>query len=139
MSQKFRIHGEFLFQREGQVLITTVRGPWNLEFSKEWQEQITPEAIALAASGNWAAMTIITESILCTPEALEHMRAEALLGVQKMRFVALAFVVGNEVTGHGLLDRSYENLYKDVCPFRIFETTEDAKIWLANYVDMGGR
>lgn len=138
MGQKFRIHGEFLFQREGQVLITTVRGPWNLEFSKEWQAQITPAAIALATSGNWAAMTKITESILCTPEALTHMRQSALLGVQKMRFAALAFVAKKEVTGRGLLERTYENLYKDVCPFGFFETAEAAKIWLANYVDVEG-
>jgi hypothetical protein len=127
---QFSVHGTFSIRREGQILFTHVRGPWNYEFAKVWRTAVKPEVDVMSRCGLWGAMTIIEKSMLCTPDAVTELRAAAAHGVKNRNFCAQGIVAAKEVEGRGLVENCYYQLHRDICPFEFFFDQEKAKEWL---------
>lgn len=131
MDKLFPAHGAFSIQIENRTLITEVRGPWNAELAQLWVAEAKPMVSQLAVQNYWTSMTIITESMLSTPEAMAILAAATFKAVNEFHLVAHATVRSRQVCGYGVLEGAFEQQYVNLCPFKFFETLEPARNWLA--------
>jgi hypothetical protein len=61
-------HGIFNIHVEGQILITTVTGPWNVELVEQWRDLTKPYIKALARTGGGCIN--IVNSLVCVRQRL---------------------------------------------------------------------
>lgn len=128
--KKFKVHGDFLLTVEGRVLFAKVRGPFNYEFARTYMHTYTPAAHALAAEGPWGSITEFSESALFPLEMSALMREQTIIAVNELQMVANCWVVTPSVEGYGIVDKQARKVYDGVLPFEIFESSDEARMWL---------
>jgi hypothetical protein len=125
----FRPHGEYKLRLEGRVLVSDIVGPWNLELVDNWMKAAHPMVKELAATGPHVHLTIITNSVLCTPDALERLAAVIVYTTAKMQCIGNPVVAAANVEGRALFEQMYAWIYDGSPPHSLFLDYESAKAW----------
>ena len=126
---KFNPHGEYKLRLEGRVLISELVGPWNLELVDAWMKAAHPMVKELAATGPHVHMTIVTGSLLCTPEALDRLAAVIVYTTAQMQCVGNPVVAAANVEGRALFEPMYARIYHGSPPRGLFLDYASAKAW----------
>jgi hypothetical protein len=129
MTRKFRTHGEFSCYCEGQVLITELTGPWNIELVEEWCEFVTPHTLALSARGPYVGVARIHRSMLCPPDAMERLSKIVHYATRHLHCICNVVVVGHDVEGRHFVEPTFVKIYGDTVPYKFFYELEEAKAW----------
>ncbi|MES2898876.1 MAG: hypothetical protein V4723_04060 [Pseudomonadota bacterium] len=126
---KFRPHGEYKLRLEGRVLVSELLGPWNLELVNNWMKAAHPIVKELAATGPHVHMTIVTGSLLCTPEALDRLAEVIVYTTAKMQCIGNPVVAAKNVEGRALFEPMYARIYDGSPPHGLFLDYPSAKAW----------
>ncbi len=126
---KFVPHGEFKLRLEGRVLVSELVGPWNLELVNAWMKAAHPLVKELAATGPHVHMTIVTGSLLCTPEALDRLAEVIVYTTAKMQCVGNPVVADANVEGRALFEHMYARIYDGSPPRGLFLDYDGAMAW----------
>lgn len=129
MTPSFLPHGEFGLYRDGHILVTTVRGPWNAELVQLWATTAYPYSIEMQADGAWGGIAIITESMLGTPDAMLALRKAVSYGVQKLGCISYVVVAAPDVDGRGVVESAFKRVFEGLCVSNFFDDYESAKAW----------
>lgn len=130
MAASFLPHGEFGLYRDGRILVTTLRGPWNTELVQLWAKAAHPYSIEMQADGGaWGGIAIITESMLGTPEGMHALRNAVSYGVQKLGCISYVVVAAPEVAGRGIVESAFQRVFEGICLSNFFDDYASAKAW----------
>jgi hypothetical protein len=129
-------HGEFSNYIQGRIVVTVVRGPWNAELIKVWSADVYQYGIKLKEQGPWGGIAIITESMLCTPEAMDTLRKAVRFGVEKLGCISQVVVASSDVAGRGLVEPTFRRAYEGLCVSNFFDDFASAKIWTDQQIDL---
>lgn len=127
----FRPHGKFETWAEGQLLLTEVTGPWNLELVDYWSKKALVLAREFTSDFPYVAITIVHESILCPPEALEKMAIATQYANDHLPCLGHCVVAGSDVDGRDIVRLLYEKIRLE----HIFDDLEQAKRWASNLIE----
>lgn len=125
----FQVHGEVSLQRQGQILIANIQGPWNIELIGRYRAEMGPFVRDLAAVGPWGLIIVLHGEAACPPDALALIRQGAIEQAKNWQRVCTAYVIAPDVVGYRLMDRVWHGIYQDVIPCEIFEQREAAVAW----------
>ncbi|MES2322669.1 MAG: hypothetical protein V4633_10445 [Pseudomonadota bacterium] len=126
---KFWPHGEYQLRLEGRVLVSELVGPWNLELVDNWMKAAHPMVKELAATGPHVHMTIVTGSLLCTPESLDRLADVIIYTTAKMQCIGNPVVAAANVEGRALFEQMYARIYDGSPPRGLFLDYASAKAW----------
>jgi hypothetical protein len=126
---KFTPHGEYKLRLEGRILVSELVGPWNLELVDTWMKAAHPIVKQLAATGPHVHMTIVTGSLLCTPESLDRLAQVIVYTTAKMRCVGNPVVAAANVEGRALFELMYARIYDGSPPRGLFYDYASAREW----------
>lgn len=129
MATRFTPHGEFKAYVDGRIIVSEVTGPWNRELVLTWANEMFVYGKQLSASGPYVGIAVIRESMLCPPDALDALRNAISYGTKKLGCVGNILVAAADVEGRKLLLPSYEKLYDDATPHRIYYDFDKARAW----------
>lgn len=132
--QNFNEHGTYNVRVEGRILVSTADGSWNIEMWRHSQEQTVPLVQALAASGSWTILTIISSSLVCPPEVLSAGASACRDATGIPGLVGAAWAIPEDVEGRTLLIDHYESMFDGRVPSRIFADEASARSWLATFI-----
>lgn len=130
----FTEHGCFDVELRGNILFLEIEGAWNIETALAYQETIA-EVIRPVIGKHWAAITIMSNWELCTPDS-ETVIVNITIDALKKGLVREA-VVNNS----GLIKLELFEKYRNVTPpsdskipfrRRIHKDEEAALEWLAS-------
>ena len=127
MSTAFCQHGVFSNRTQGQLLISQVVGPWNLELVQAWSKDCYIHGLALSQRGPWVFIGIVVGSMVCPPEAFAEMKRGARYGVKHLHCCAHFLVAGPDVEGRYLMEGAYTSLYQDLGTYQLLDTLEEAE------------
>ena len=130
----FKPHGQLQIHRDCQILVSEIAGPWNIELLELMRNALTPYAAELRKNGRGGCITIITESMLSSPEAMIMLRKLVKSGVENFDFAGQAIIAEKNVIGRGLVEPIFYPAYKNQCPFQFFYDYDAAKFWLTELV-----
>lgn len=134
--KKFRVHGDLALTIDGPVLISRIRGPFNSEFARNYMRTVTPIIHTLAAAGPWVGITEISESALFPLEMSEIMRKQTTIAATQLKMAANSWVIAPSVEGYGIVDKQARKVFAGVLPFEIFETSDEARVWVLRQLGM---
>lgn len=129
MAPLFPSHGKYSLYRDGQVLVTEVVGPWNLELVQEWARSAIPFSIEIQEDGPWAGIAIMSESMLATPDAMAALRKVVAASVEQFNCIAHIVVAAPGVAGKGVVEPAFEKVYEGLCLSGFFDDYVSAKQW----------
>ena len=129
MRHLFKPHGKFFLYRDGNILVTDITGPWNIELTKSWAKAAIPYSLEIQTIGAWGAVAIITESMLCSPDAMQALRKNVAYSVQRLGCVSHCIVAKADVLGRGLVEPAFQRAYEGLCPMNFFYDYDSAKRW----------
>ena len=129
MAPLFPSHGKYSLYRDGQVLVTEMVGPWNLELVQEWARSAIPFSIEMQEEGPWAGIAIMAESMLATPDAMAALRKVVAASVEQFNCIAHIVVAAPGVAGKGVVEPAFEKVYEGLCLSGFFDDYESAKQW----------
>ncbi len=121
----FRPHGTFKTWVEDQFLLTEVTGPWNVELVEYWSQQALSLARQFSKDQPYVAITVVHESMLCSPEALEKIAAATEYGERYLPCLGHCVVAAKEVDGREVVRYMYEKIRLE----HIFEDMDEAIRW----------
>ncbi|MES2102441.1 MAG: hypothetical protein V4634_00365 [Pseudomonadota bacterium] len=127
--KKFELHGDFTLSVEGNILISLVRGPFNVECTRAYLRELTPVAQTLAAAGSWAGITEYSVSALFPLDSSVIMRKNMEIAVKHLKLVANCWVVPPTVEGYGIVYNQARHVFDGILPFEVFESSADARAW----------
>jgi hypothetical protein len=136
MSTQFEPHGEFLNSIDDRIVVTVLRGPWNAELISIWSRDVYQYALELQKQGTWGGIAIVSESMLCTPEAMDALRNAVRFGVEKLGCISQAIVASSDVAGRGLVEPAFRRVYEGLCVSNFFDDYSSAKIWTNQQIDL---
>ncbi|PWF49338.1 hypothetical protein [Massilia glaciei] len=126
---KFRPHGNYKLRLDGRILVSDLQGPWNLELVDAWMRAAYPMVKELAATGPHVHLTVVTGSLLCTPESLDRLTEVIVYTTAHMKCVGNPVVAAAEVEGRALFEPMYARIYDGSPPRGLFYDIETAKTW----------
>lgn len=129
MPRVFPAHGSFSLYRDGDIVVSHVRGPWNEELVIQWAKAVRPYSLEMQKLGVWGGVAVITNSMLGTPEAMQLLEKVVDYGVKNLGCLFQAVVAAPEVEGRGIVDGAFQRIYEGRCLWRFFDDVESAKIW----------
>ncbi len=129
MNPTFRPHGSFGIRVDGRLMMTEVTGPWNRELVDDWAAHCFEPARALSAAGPYVGITIIHQSMLCPPDALEALRKIGEYSTTRLGCVAHVIVADRSVEGRNLMESTFAKLFAGVAEHRMFNELEPALAW----------
>ncbi len=135
MAPLFPSHGKYSLYRDGQVLVTEVVGPWNLELVQEWARSAIPFSIEMHEDGPWAGIAIMSESMLATPEAMDALRKVVAASVEQFNCIAHIVVASPGVAGKGIVEGAFKKVYEGLCLSGFFDDYASAKAWAVQQID----
>jgi hypothetical protein len=137
MAVVFAPHGQFSLHRDGSILVTTLRGPWNIELVQLWAKAALPYSVEMQATGSpWGGVAIITDSMLCTPEAMLALRKIVAFGVQTLGCISQVVVAAPGVTGRGIVESAFQQVYEGLCLSNFFDDYESAREWTYSQISL---
>lgn len=134
MRQLFKPHGKFLLYRDGNILVTDITGPWNIELIKSWAKAAIPYSLEMQTSGVWGAVAIMTESMLCPPDAMQALRRNVAYSVQNLGCISHCIVANTDVLGRGIVEPAFQRVYEGLCASNFFYDYESAKLWTQSQI-----
>lgn len=133
----FAPHGECRVDIEGRLLVTRVSGPWNRELVELWLADMLPAARQLGAQGQWAALAIVSNSMLSTMEAVAMLGKSIRQILSEGRPLASVYVIAPGVEGRGIMNGGLERMHHEMVPVRFFDSEPEARAWLAELLGRG--
>jgi len=132
----FAAHGHIDFSVEGNVIVSVVSGPFNLEAIQALAKARRAVAEQWTYAGRRGAIAVFNNSILMSPEALTAYEDGLRSHFSKPSLtVALAWVVGTEVEGRELMLKHFERIFAGVSiEWKAFEDLESARTWIQEKV-----
>jgi hypothetical protein len=127
---RYRPHGSTRIQVEGQMLLTDLVGPFNLDCYELWARQALVALTGMARQGPTVSLVRFAESALTQPELLPRMQQATRTAVASCRLVAIAFVIPPAIEAAFLARRVYEPWHEGVVDFQVFDTEAPARAWL---------
>jgi hypothetical protein len=125
---KFRAHGNFSIEREGNILIVNAEGPGNIELAEDYHRQVSEHVVQLAGKP-WASINIFSKESFFTPDASKNL-IEGAEYAKDIGFVACAFIVRVDEY-HNSLKSFWEMIYGSAgVDYCFFEDEANAKAWL---------
>ena len=124
---RFSQHGTFSNRTEGQLLISEVEGPWNIELVSNWTKDSTPHALSLSQRGPWIFVVVIHGSMLCPLDALAEMRRIVQYAAGHLGVIANLLVADPSTEGYDFMNLQYAKIYSDLNYYQRFTGLEEAK------------
>lgn len=84
---------------------------------------------ALIATGKWASVVEVKDTLVAGLEVLQHGRQQVIDTKNSLQLVSVAWVIKPSVEGYKLLLGRYAALYEGVLPTAVFSTMEEALEW----------
>jgi hypothetical protein len=129
MSHSFQAHGKFSIFRDDTILVTHLIGPWNIELIHSWAKAALPYSLEMQKIGTWGAIAIITESMLCPPDAMAELRKNVAYSVRRLGCNSHSIVAQPDVTGRGIIEPVFQRVYEGLCVSDFFDDYDSAKQW----------
>jgi len=127
----FDAHGTRTNRIEGRVLISTFRGPFNVELVKAAGGSALQLRQSLMETGTWGYIEIIEHSAMATPDAIAEMTRANEDPQRNLNRIAAAVVLSHGIEGGRVAGLIYKNAWRGVThPFKIFSILDDAKSWI---------
>ncbi len=130
MPKIFESHGRMRVYTFGQVFVSEVEGPWNIELTQRWIRELGPHVLNLARNGATAGISVFSGSMLCTPESLELIGRASRETAKVVNIVAMAHVATPDVEARDLMQRYFETQARDLYEVRLFEEFGAARNWV---------
>ncbi|PWF54935.1 hypothetical protein C7C56_004430 [Massilia glaciei] len=109
--------------------MSEVDGPWNKEMVVQWMRAASPVARSLAETGPHIALTIVTGSLLCPPEALTMLGQVIHHTAARLQCIGNLVVAADGVEGRALFTPMYARIYTADTPHDLFPDYESGKAW----------
>ncbi|TXH90676.1 MAG: hypothetical protein E6Q78_02510 [Rhodoferax sp.] len=130
MSQsQFRPHGHAYIAVDGQVLTVHMHGDWNQEMRTETAQQMTQHVPKLQETGPWAIVNVLHDTLIFDESIYMQTRQSYAQRPPHSRLCAVAFVIGPNAQGAGLLRHRFEGLLQDILPAQVFADETQAAQW----------
>ncbi len=137
-TSQFNAHGRVNIWQEGAIVHYEATGPFNAELvdllaitQRDFLEATKP-------NGVWVSICTMHASAMTSPEGIA--RYAAILSIPKpasMTPAATAFVMGPEVEGYRIMSKHYRGIFEQMGrPFQIFDTLDEAKAWVSNFLTL---
>ncbi len=131
----FKPHGISSVRTQGQLIISEVWGPWNIEKIMQWGQEYERFALELCKNGPTGTVSLFRGSVLTSPDALAILEKMARHSVKHHRLAATALVVDASVEGSVLVKSLFGYLYAGVMPFQIFPEMDEAVAFVQAHID----
>ncbi len=125
MNQFFRLHGQFANRVEGQILYSTLVGPWNRELVDAWSRDAFLRIAHFTAEMPYVCITTVQQSIVCPPDAMILLGRVERFGQEKMHCLGNAIVADASVDGRHLVEPAYARIGLKI----FFDEFDEAKAW----------
>ncbi|MEI7430174.1 MAG: hypothetical protein WCL27_06925 [Betaproteobacteria bacterium] len=126
----FKPHGGYEPRVEGQILIATVSGSWNIEMHMASNEMARPLAEKLNSAGSWGVIVVIQDTLVSSLEVLKAGRQSVPENPNCSNLLALAWVIDPHVEGYRFMLDQYKQMYEGLLFTDVFSTLEQARIWM---------
>lgn len=130
----FAPHGDMTARVQGQVLIVTTIGSWNLEMHQQSAQRSAPLIAELEAKGPWGNVVILEDTLVAGLPIFEAGRKAVQNLPPTSRLKAIAWVISPTLEGYGLLVDQYRNMYSDLLPSRVFDDLASALDWIEGQI-----
>ena len=131
---KFRPHGELQMHLDGDIIIYTAVGPFNLEAIMALGKARRAGLARWQARSRKVSIAVFQNSLFMSQDALDAYAT----GLKRYfddapRAEAVAWVVPADVEGRSIMLPKFEHIFIDLgIPWRLFERLEDAKTWISS-------
>jgi hypothetical protein len=115
---------------EGQILVATVSGSWNIEMHHASREVARPLIERLNSVGPWGVIVVIRETLVSSLEVLRAGRQAVAENPECSNMIALAWVIDPHVEGYGFLLNHYKQMYAGLLATDVFSDLEQARKWM---------
>lgn len=132
----FKPHGRLELVTDGDIVVYTAVGPFNLEFVQTLSKLRAARQSQRPQAKRIAAVHVFEKSMLMAPEALAAL-AETVhhLSTDPDPPIALAYVVSQDVEGRNIMLPIIRKMYSDVCfPWQSFEDMDSATAWIRSHL-----
>lgn len=129
IKMEFPAHGSADINYSKQIIIAKIVGPWNLELIEVYRKKLEPFIAELSAKGPWGLVVCIHNSATCPPDAIELIRKGVRLDSNNNNRICTSYVIALETEGRSLMEPIWRKIYRDVMPFDIFTTLDEAINW----------
>lgn len=140
--QKFRPHGRVEFSSQGNILISEVIGPFNVELVNAVANTEVAQFEEFIARGKWGDIIIFRESAMASHEALAAVTANVRKNIEIAHHPsATALVLAHCVEGATLMAHRHLQCFLDGgytqagIPIAVFEDEGEAVNWLKSVLN----
>jgi hypothetical protein len=131
----FLPHGSFSIRTQGQIIISDMHGPWNIETLESWGRSFAEVAQPLCVNGPIASVVVYFNSLLTSPDALALFRKMLPQGFKRYGMTAAALVYDETVEGYLLGPLIFNPIHEGVIVHQTFTSLEPALLWVAQCLE----
>jgi hypothetical protein len=124
-NMEFAAHGSFEMRVEGQIIFTSVQGPYNQELALNHSLILHSLSLELKRNGPWIEIITFSKSALFTPRAAEVHR-KGVIAAKNDNIAAFVFVMDNDVEGRQLAISLFTEIFAPYCPVQFCSNLESA-------------
>lgn len=139
----FQPHGELTLIKEGRLLTSVRRGPFNHEFTMASERETIAAMAELNAAGPYAHLICYRKSAVSTAESVEYFRRKNTQpNPQRSNCVAVAAALGPEVEGRitmgPMIERYFATMGLPEGSWGVFDSEAEARAFvLAKLAEAG--
>jgi hypothetical protein len=126
----FRPHGLAQCEQADSILTVHIHGDWNTEMRSQTAQKMLQFVPALNASGPWGIINHLHDTLVYSEEIYAHTRQDYAARPPESNLRAVAFVIGPDVEGAGLLKPKFKALLDGVIAAQVFADYESARDWM---------
>jgi hypothetical protein len=130
----FPKHGDFRIEVGRRIVTSELIGPWNVETAHEYIRQLDTTVESRLGGLPWGSVVVCRESIQFPLDMIGPLRTSVQNRVVRFNQAAVAMAVAPEVEGYGVLFPTIRGIYRDLVPFEIFDSKEQALDWISSYL-----
>lgn len=127
-------HGDFNIRVAGDVVISELMGPWNIEAARAYIGELDAIVERELDGRRWGSVVICRDSVQFPLEMIAPLRASVEKRVTRFNQAAIAMAVAPEVEGYGVLFPTIRRIYDGLIPFDIFDTEQQACDWIKRFL-----
>ena len=129
-NSSFRPHGTAQCELSDSILTVHIHGDWNAEMRMLTAQKMMQHVPALHAAGPWGIINHLQDTLVYSEEIYAQTRQDYANRPPESRLRAVAFVIGPNVEGAGLLKPKFKALLEGVIENQVFKDSESAHLWM---------
>ena len=129
-TSSFQPHGAAQVELSGAILTVHLRGDWNAEMRRKTAQEMMVHVPVLHAAGPWGIINHLHDTLVYSEEIYAHTRQDYAARSPQSKLRAVAFVIGPDVEGGGLLKPKFKALLEGVIEAQVFADSHSAHLWM---------